>query len=253
MLVACLGFVVVAIGHSVLGERGVVAPLVRSVTGAVPFGLENFRRLVRIAWHLTSLAWAGLAIALLQAPSELVRLGAGLVAVSSGVAVWGGVRGRHPAWVIFAVIGCALVHSLHRPFVAVAAGGLAAVVLFAISAVHVAWASGLKWGLQAALPQQASGARALSPGRGVTLVVAAALAVAGTVALKRAGLVDGPSLVRPLAWAAAVVFGLRAVGDFNYAGLFKRVRGSTFSDADDLFFTPLCVALSASFIFTCLG
>lgn len=253
MLVACLGFVMVAIGHSVLGERGVVAPLVRSVTGTVPFGVENFRRLVRIAWHLTSLAWAGLAIALVQAPSPLVRLGAGVVAVLSGLAVWGGLRGRHPAWVIFAVIGCALVHTLHSPFVAEAAGALAASALFAMAGVHVAWASGLKWGLQAALPQQASGARALSPGRGVTLGVAFALALAGALALMSAGLVGGPALVRPLAWAAACVFALRAVGDFNYAGLFKRVRGSTFAAADDLYFTPLCVALSAAFVFTCLG
>jgi Protein of unknown function (DUF3995) len=40
------------------------------------------------------------------------------------------------------------------------------------------------------------------------------------------------------------LFLLRAVGDFRYAGLFKKVRGTRFAKADDRLFTPLCIGVA---------
>lgn len=52
-------------------------------------------------------------------------------------------------------------------------------------------------------------------------------------------------LVRFGIWALALVLLLRAIGDFRYVGLSKRVRRTQFAVLDTRFFTPLCLVLSA--------
>jgi hypothetical protein len=42
------------------------------------------------------------------------------------------------------------------------------------------------------------------------------------------------------------VLALRAIGEFRYVGLFKRVRESRFAALDTRVYTPLCVALAAA-------
>jgi hypothetical protein len=37
----------------------------------------------------------------------------------------------------------------------------------------------------------------------------------------------------------------RAIGDFKYLGLFKRVRGSRFATLDTFVYSPLCLLLAA--------
>ncbi|MBN3819698.1 DUF3995 domain-containing protein, partial [Paraburkholderia sp. Se-20369] len=44
----------------------------------------------------------------------------------------------------------------------------------------------------------------------------------------------------------ALIFAVRAVGDFRYVGFFKRIRGSRFARLDTLCYSPLCAALSLS-------
>ena len=36
----------------------------------------------------------------------------------------------------------------------------------------------------------------------------------------------------------------RAIGEFNYVGFFKRVRGSRFARLDTLVYSPLCLLLA---------
>jgi hypothetical protein len=50
------------------------------------------------------------------------------------------------------------------------------------------------------------------------------------------------------AWTAkALAAGLlaRGIGDFNYLGLFKRLRGSRFATLDTYLYSPLCLLLAA--------
>ena len=52
---------------------------------------------------------------------------------------------------------------------------------------------------------------------------------------------------RFLTWSSfALALGLlaRAIGDFRYVGLFKRVRGSRFAKLDTLVYSPLCLLLA---------
>ena len=41
-----------------------------------------------------------------------------------------------------------------------------------------------------------------------------------------------------------VLFLARAMGDFNYVGLFKKIKTTTFSHADTYIFVPLCLFLA---------
>jgi Protein of unknown function (DUF3995) len=44
----------------------------------------------------------------------------------------------------------------------------------------------------------------------------------------------------------AFVFLARAIGDFKYAGFFKKVKGTPFAKNDSRFYSPLCLFLSVS-------
>ena len=76
--------------------------------------------------------------------------------------------------------------------------------------------------------------------------MAVALAFAAVVSVWR-GLYPliGPSWVPRFGiWVLAAVFALRAIGDFRYIGIFKRVRGTRFARNDSLYFSPLCMGIS---------
>jgi hypothetical protein len=82
---------------------------------------------------------------------------------------------------------------------------------------------------------------AATVGVGMVLLLFAAL-VAATGGLFPLGV---PPKV--LSWACmALAVGLlaRAVGEFKYVGLFKRVRGSKFARLDTLVYSPLCLLLA---------
>ena len=41
------------------------------------------------------------------------------------------------------------------------------------------------------------------------------------------------------------LFVLRSIGDFKYAGLFKKIKNTEFAKMDTKFFTPLCLLITA--------
>jgi hypothetical protein len=86
-------------------------------------------------------------------------------------------------------------------------------------------------------------------GVGLALLAFAAL-VAATGGLLPVG-VPGIVLVG-LSYALALGLLLRAIGEFQYVGFFKRVRGSRFATLDTLVYSPLCLLLSAGVAFVAL-
>jgi hypothetical protein len=77
---------------------------------------------------------------------------------------------------------------------------------------------------------------------GIVLLLFAAL-VACTSGILRIGL--PPRLLTALSYALSLGLLARAVGDRNYVGFFKRVRGTKFARMDSILYSPLCVALAA--------
>ena len=124
-----------------------------------------------------------------------------------------------------------------------------ATVLAFLSALHIYWAFGGRWGWGAAIPQ-VDGRPAFTPSRFATLVVAVGLAAAAALPLVRAGVFPFPVPLWLSQWSAgllSLIFFVRAVGDFRLVGFFKRVRGTPFAIWDTRLFSPLCLLLAAGF------
>jgi hypothetical protein len=130
----------------------------------------------------------------------------------------------------------------------VTAFALAAVLAF-LSALHIYWAFGGRWGWGAAIPQ-IDGRLAFTPSRFATVLVAFGLSAAALVPLVRTGVFQVPAPLWLSQWSVGIlafIFLVRAVGDFRLVGFFKRVRGTPFATWDTRLFSPLCLLLAAGF------
>jgi hypothetical protein len=111
LLIAAGLTTLLAAAHSYLGERYILMRLFRRTDLPKLFGGSEFTtRTLRFAWHITSVAWLGLAsliLVLAQSPGAAqvaqARLIAGAFGIS-GLAALVGSRGRHLSWVVFLVI-----------------------------------------------------------------------------------------------------------------------------------------------------
>lgn len=230
-----------AAGHSFLGEQSVLRPLFATEGWSLPDAPRwAAERLLRFAWHLTSVAWVVLASIMLGAPPE-VAVGAGCL-VSAAV-IFFLLRG-HLAWPIFLLGGVAALNE------GGAFPGTArwAVLAFALSVsaaaalLHLYWVFGGRWGLDRVIPQTKEGQPLFRPGPLATLAVVGCLVAYGAVIVMTSR--GGP----PWAWGTtAVAFAIltaRAVGDGRQVGFSKTNRKTAFAQADDAIFTPLVVVLA---------
>jgi hypothetical protein len=105
----------IAAAHSYLGERFILARLLRRTELPHLFGSDRFmRQTLRFAWHLTSIAWLGLAGVLISFSfddpirSRSVALQAiSLTFLIHGLVTLLATRGRHLAWIVFLAIALA--------------------------------------------------------------------------------------------------------------------------------------------------
>lgn len=111
LLVAAGLAILLAAAHSYLGERYLLMRLFRRDNlPKLLGGVEFTKQTLRFAWHITSIAWLGLAsliVVLAASPgaSQLAqaRLVAGVFGLSGVLALFGS-RGRHLSWVVFLAI-----------------------------------------------------------------------------------------------------------------------------------------------------
>ncbi|MEQ9500796.1 MAG: DUF3995 domain-containing protein [Deltaproteobacteria bacterium] len=238
---------VVALLHSVLGERYLIGPLIRDMPRG-PLSLPFARRTARAAWHLTTLALWALAAGLVWPQATTSIFGATMLTAAVALGLW--TRGAHFAWPLFAAAGtlAAVAHDA-RVLVVPAAWGLTA-VLIAIAMLHVYWAAGGRWAIEGAVPFLDRKPRFV-PGRLATIAVAVALgglAVAVLAAAEVVALPVSSSLAKTLVALGGAAFVLRAIGEGRYVGFFKRRGGTLFARRDTAIYTPLCVFLGfASF------
>lgn len=127
--------------------------------------------------------------------------------------------------------------------------GILLIVVFAsISLLHLYWAAGGSFGKAVAIPS-VGGARSFDPSPLGTVLVAVAFLVAIFVIIGRLGLL-GDALPRWIfRWATlgiALIFLLRAIGDFKLVGFFKRVSDTPFAHWDTWLFSPLCLVIAVT-------
>lgn len=104
--------VIVSLVHSWLGERRLIRPLLAADPPPSALRGRFPRNVLRYAWHITSLAWVGMAGAMLslaQAPlGGAGRLATAIIGVTfllhAGLVMTMS-RGRHLAWPVFLMIG----------------------------------------------------------------------------------------------------------------------------------------------------
>lgn len=126
-----------------------------------------------------------------------------------------------------------------------------ALLLIMISLIHVYWAYGGSWGSRAAVPEKVGGGSMFAPGKTATLAVAVLLLIACFVLLAQseaAPFLDAGWFSKWGCRICAVVFFVRAVGDFHYVGFSKRIRNTVFAVNDTWLYSPLCLILAISFL-----
>jgi hypothetical protein len=127
-----------------------------------------------------------------------------------------------------------------------ASGILLAAVFAVLSLFHVYWASGGRFGRGVAVPS-VGGARTFNPSPLGTALVAVALLLAMLTILGRIGLL-GKAIPRwVFRWGTcgiALIFFLRAIGEFRLVGFFKQASDSQFAYWDTWLFSPLCLLIA---------
>lgn len=123
--------------------------------------------------------------------------------------------------------------------------GVLSLIFISLSIIHWYWVFGGQVGLDIALPSTGK-KQAFSPGPFATALVALLLMFAAWLCLAQAEIfgLQSSALTRFCVGGLAVVFAMRAIGDFRFVGIFKRIKGTPFSRMDTLLFTPLCLLIS---------
>lgn len=122
------------------------------------------------------------------------------------------------------------------------------VVFLSIATLHLYWAGGGMWAAQAAAPKHQDGRAVFQPGAVACVTVASGLLAFAYACLAHRGLVPPLFLAGRTRWvllAMSAIFAWRTIGDFKFAGLFRRVQSTDFGRLDRLVYTPLCGAVSA--------
>lgn len=111
IIVAVLGLVV-AVAHSVLGEKVILGPLYREQTSGL-LAARATRDIIRAVFHVPSLVWAGLGIAVLlnrlQSGSDLLPVTAAIIFALSGIGNLAALRRPHPGGLILLAMAFATI------------------------------------------------------------------------------------------------------------------------------------------------
>lgn len=119
-------------------------------------------------------------------------------------------------------------------------------IFVTLSGIHFYWLFGGEWGYKQAVPTKEKGVEPAPVPWHMTLVVA--LGLLG-MALFYLYLADLTSLYIPSwignygKWIVPSIFTIRAIGEFNYVGFFKKVKDTDFAKADTRLFAPLCLGI----------
>lgn len=115
-----------------------------------------------------------------------------------------------------------------------------------LSSIHFYWAFGGKWGSGAVIPTKDDSQTAMNPGIIATLIVAFGLLGFGILPLIISGAIPFqlPNwLEKSALWIIAGIFLIRAIGDFNYVGFFKKRKNTAFGKNDTRYYSPLCLVI----------
>jgi len=109
-------------------------------------------------------------------------------------------------------------------------------IFIILGLIHFYWAFGGTIALNKALPTTIEGVKLFNPGKFLTIVVGIVLLFFAYMVLK----------IESSIFVLAILFAIRAVGDFHYVGFLKKIKSTPFAIYDTKYFSPLCLYLSLS-------
>ena len=113
-----------------------------------------------------------------------------------------------------------------------------------LSGFHFYWVFGGKWGTEGVFPTKPGVENPKFPGKIPTLIVAFFLMGIGMFYLIQLGFTaySFPKNIHLYGYKfLATLFIIRAIGDFNYVGFFKKYSTTKFGKNDTKYFSPLCL------------
>jgi len=123
------------------------------------------------------------------------------------------------------------------------------IIFLFLAGIHIYWALGGLWGSDAVIPTKENNVKVLNPSVLSTFIVAFGLLGFGLVVLLNVVELDYklPSWLDIIykygLWVIAGIFILRATGDFNYVGFFKKHKQTNFGRNDTKYYSPLCLII----------
>jgi hypothetical protein len=115
-----------------------------------------------------------------------------------------------------------------------------------LSGIHFYWLFGGNWGLKSVIPSKGNDPVILAIPKFATILVALGLLFFGLIYLNFTELLSvqlNHWLLEYGMWFIPSLFLLRAIGEFNYVGVFKRIKNTSFAKADNQIFIPLCASI----------
>ncbi|MDO6473297.1 DUF3995 domain-containing protein [Maribacter sp. 1_MG-2023] len=117
-------------------------------------------------------------------------------------------------------------------------------IFMILSGFHFFWLFGGTWGLRQAIPTREKDLELLSIPKYATLLVALVLALFGLIYLNKLEVFNiSNQLTNLLYYVIPILFLIRAIGEFNYVGFFKKIKHTEFAKADTKLFSPLCLSI----------
>lgn len=129
---------------------------------------------------------------------------------------------------------------------AIVSGFVVSIIFTFLSLVHFYWAFSGEANLNYVIPE-IENKKAFEPTRFMTVIVALASLLAAFVVLGDIGvfgLFEFQRIFRIGTWLIAILFLLRAIGDFKYVGFFKSIKNTKFAKWDKRLYSPLCLIIS---------
>jgi len=123
-------------------------------------------------------------------------------------------------------------------------GAILFIIFFSLACLHIYWGLGGRWGADAAVPATEHNEKLIKPKMRECFTVALWLLIFAFFVLIRAGIIrlHLPVVLSNFGlWIIAILFIIRAIGEFKYVGFFKKIKSTRFAELDTKYFSPLCL------------
>lgn len=127
-------------------------------------------------------------------------------------------------------------------------GAILFIIFMLISFIHFYWGVGGKRGLKEAVPAKENGEKIFNPTIFSCFLVAIIFSCLAIFILVKGGILYLflPEWISQYGLVVtAIIFLLRAIGDFKYVGFFKKIKNTDFGKLDTKYYSPLCIFIGS--------